>query len=170
MKHRDNASNAKTEDPPFQTANASAALSRLTDRMPVSIHFLPILAQGMETQERCGRRHVEMKLVDSEVLVQPLVSGMQEIYQPLTVSLCKSFSNVRVHGHQMGETHGHIGLKVNLVQKVLVQISQAFFLIDMNQTLLETVRNHKQRRGSHEGKEEKWNEKLPLETNIVQAA
>jgi hypothetical protein len=70
----------------------------------------------------------------------------------------------------MGKTHGHIGLEVNLIQEILVLISQALFFVDMNQTTLKSVGNHKERCGSHKSKEKEWNQKFPLETNVVQTA
>jgi hypothetical protein len=66
---------------------------------------------------------MEVKLADPKFLVQSLVSGMQKVYQALAISLCKSLRNVWVPGHQMGKAHGHIGLEVNFVQKILVLIS-----------------------------------------------
>jgi len=48
-------------------------------------------------------------------------------------------------------------------------ISEALFFVDMNQTSLETIGHHKESRGPGKGEEKEGDEKLPLETNVVQA-
>jgi len=66
---------------------------------------------------------MEVKLADSKVIVQNFVGRIQKVYQSLAISCCKSRSDFGVSGYQIGKTHGHIGLEVNLVQEILVLIS-----------------------------------------------
>ena len=111
---------------------------------------------------------MKVKLLNPKALVQPLISRMQEGYQSPAVSFGKSLGNIGVPGHQIGKTHGHIRLEVNIVHEILILIFQAFCFVDMNQASLETIGNREESGGSYRGEEKEGNEKLPLKTNIVQ--
>ena len=110
---------------------------------------------------------MKVKLLYPEVLMQYLVSRMQNFYQSLPVSLGKCLGNNRILGHHVGKAHGHVFFELDGSQKILIFIRQALLFVVVNQIGLEMIRDQKQSRGPHQGEKKERNNELPLKTDIV---